>query len=137
MPRYSREPYNLNLYYPLLRKSGSVHPSFPAQMCNLSNSDHEECMGIALHHAGNKDINLPERNFTFYAKIPCKNMPQKVYVAKSEAKHITPKFGCKICPQKFTPLKLDAKNLVKYIVNSMQKPKPKFVGTKLMSRSHL
>ena len=95
--------YNLNLYYPLPRKSGSINLSFPAQMCNLSNSNQKECMGIALHHAGNKDtFYLPERNFTFYAKIQCKNMPQKVYVAKSEAKYITQKFGCKICPQKFT-----------------------------------
>ena len=68
-PRYSREPNNLNLYYPLPRKSGSTNLSFPAQMCNLSNSDQKECMGIALHHAGNKDIYLQERNFTFCAKI--------------------------------------------------------------------
>ena len=54
-------------------------------------------------------IYSPERNFTFYAKIQCKNMPQKVYETKSEAKYITPKFGYKICPQKFTPLKLDGK----------------------------
>ena len=48
-------PYNLNLYYPLPRKSGSIYLSFPAQMCNLSNSNQKECMDIALHHAGNKD----------------------------------------------------------------------------------
>ena len=112
-PRYSREPYKLYLYYPLQRKSGSTNLSFPAQMCNQSNSDQKECMSIALHHAGNKNTftcqNL-KRNFTFYAKIQCKNVPQKVYATKSEGKYITPKFGCKICPQNFTPLKLDAKS---------------------------
>ena len=114
MPRYSREPYNLNLYYPLPRKSGSIHLSFPAQMCNLSNSDQKECMGIALHHAGNKDT-FTCQNVTlhFMQKFSAK-ICRKKSVTKSEAKYITPKFGCKICPQKLTPLKLDAKNLVKY-----------------------
>ena len=32
-------PYKLNLYYPLPRKFGSTNLNFPAQMCNLSNSD--------------------------------------------------------------------------------------------------
>ena len=121
-------PYNLNLYYPLPRKSGSIYLSFPAQMCNLSNSDEKECMGIALHHAGNKDT-FTLQNVTlhfmqkFSAKIQCKIMPQKVYVTKSEAKYITPKFGCKICPQKFTPLKLDAKNILPQNLDAKYVPK--------------
>ena len=61
MLRYPNGPYKSNLYYPLPRKSGSTILSFPAQMCNLSNSDQKECMGIALQQ-GNKDT---ERNFTF------------------------------------------------------------------------
>ena len=95
-PRYSREPYNLNLYYPLPRKPGSIHLSFPAQMCNLSNSDQKECMGIALHHAGNKDT------FT------CQNVTL----------HFMQKFSAKICRKRFMsqnqkqnilPQNLDAK----------------------------
>ena len=39
----------------IVKKTRSANLSFPAQMCNLSNSDQKECMGIALHHAGNKD----------------------------------------------------------------------------------
>ena len=103
-------PYNLNLYYPLPRKSGSYYLSFPAQMCNLSNSDQKECMGIALHHAGNKDT-FTRQNVTlhFTQKFNAKLCRKKFMSQKSEAKYITPKFECKICPQKFTPLKLDAK----------------------------
>ena len=53
-----------------------------------------------------------------------------------DAKYITPKFGCKICPQSFTPLKLDAKSSKNFVsVNTMLGPK--FVGTELMSRSHI
>ena len=78
-PRYSREPYKLNLYYPLPRKSGSTNLSFPAQMCNLSNSDQKECMGIALHHAGNKDT------FT------CQNVTL----------HFMQKLSAKICRKRF------------------------------------
>ena len=89
-------PYNLNLYYPLPRKSGSIYLSFPAQMCNLSNSEQKECMGIALHHSGNKDT------FT------CQNVTL----------HFMQKFSAKICRKKFMsqnqkqnilPQNLDAK----------------------------
>ena len=80
-PRYSREPYNLNLYYLFPRKSGSTNLSFPAQMCNLSNSDQKECMDIALHHAGNKDT------FT------CQNVTS----------HFMQNFSAEICRKKFMP----------------------------------
>ena len=114
-PRNSHEPYNLNFYYPLPRKSGSAYLSFPAQMCNLSNSDQKECMGIALHHAGNKDT-FTCQNVTLYfmqkfsAKIYCKkfmsqNQKQNILPQNLDAKY-APKIhaieiGCK-------------KNLVKY-----------------------
>ena len=63
------------------RKSGSTNLSFPAQMCNLSNYAQKERMGIALHHAGNKDT------FTW----------QNVTL------HFMQKFSAKICCKKFMP----------------------------------
>ena len=98
--RYISEPYILNLYYPLPRKSGSTNLSFPAQMYNLSNSDQKECMSIALHHAGNKGT------FT------CQNVTL----------HLMQKFSAKICRKKFMsknqkqnilPQNLDAKYVPK------------------------
>ena len=101
--------YNLNLYYPLQRKSGSIHLSFPAQMCNLSNSDQKECMGIALHHAGNKDT-FTWLNVTlhfmqkFSAKICCK-IRSKIYY---------PKIWMQICPPKIHVIEIGCKYLIKY-----------------------
>ena len=43
---------------------------FPAQMCNLSNSSQRECMGIALHRAGNKGaLNLTECSIHLYKNV--------------------------------------------------------------------
>ena len=84
-------------------------------MCNLSNSDQKECMGIAFHHAGNKDtFTCHIVTYILRKKNQCKNIPQNVYVTKLEAKYIIPNFGCKICPQGLTPLKLDAKYYPKF-----------------------
>ena len=95
-PRYSREPYNLNLYYPLPRKSGSINLSFPAQMCNLSNSDQKECTSIALHHAGNKNT-FTCQNVTLY------------FVQNSVQKYAAKRLCHKNQKQNILPQNLDAK----------------------------
>ena len=102
-------PYNLNLYYPLPRKSGSIYLSFPAQMCNLSNFDQKECMGIALHHAGYKDtftcqnvtLHFMQKFSAKYAtKSLCHKIRSKIYYPKIWMQNMPPKIhaietGCK------------------------------------------
>ena len=143
-PRYSREPYNFNLYYPLPRKSGSIHLSFPAQMCNVSNSDQKECMGIALHHAGNKDT-FTCQNVTlhFMQKISAKKYAAKRLCHKIRSKIYYPKIWMQNMPPKIHAIEIGCKNLVKYYAAKIctskfnAKPNPKFVGTELMSSSHI
>ena len=114
----SHGPYKLNLYYPLPRKSVSVNLSFPAQMCNLSNSDQNECMGIALLHAENKDT-LTCQNVTFLLrkksiqKFTSQNWKQNMLPQNLDAKY-APKISrhwnwMKNMLHNFMSLKLDAK----------------------------
>ena len=122
MTRYSREPYKLNLYYPLPRKSRSTNLSFPAQMCSLSNSDQKKCMGIALHHAGNKDT-LTCQKVTYIlrknsvqkyaAKSLCHKIRSKIYYPKIWMQNMPPKFHAswlKNMLQNVISSKLDAKS---------------------------
>ena len=107
-------PYNLNLYYPLPRKSGSVHLSFPAQMCNLSNSDQKECMGIACHHAGNKDT-FTCQNVTlhFMQKFSAK-ICRKKFMSQNQKQNILPQnLDAKYAP-KIHAIEIGCKNLVRY-----------------------
>ena len=89
-PRNSREPYNLNLYYPLPRKSGSIYLNFPAQMCNLSNSDQKECMGIALHHAGNKDTFTCQNVTLHFIQKFCAKLCRKMFTSQNQKQNILP-----------------------------------------------
>ena len=106
--------YNLNLYYPLPRKSGSIYLSFPTQMCNLSNSDEKECMGIALHHAGNKDT-FTRQNVTlhFTQKINAK-LCHKKFMSQNQKQNILPQnLDAKYAP-KIHAIEIGCKNLVKH-----------------------
>ena len=107
-------PYNLNLYYPLPRKSGSIHLSFPAQMCNLSNYDQKECMGIALHHAGNKDT-CTCQNVTlhFMQKFSAK-ICRKKFMSQNQKQNILPLIWMQNMPPKIHAIEIGCKNLVKY-----------------------
>ena len=108
-PRYSREPYNLNLYFPLPRKSGSANFNFPVQMCNLSNSDQKECTGIALHHAVNK-VTFTCQNETLHCvqKFSAKNAAKRL-CHKIRSKLYYPKIWMQNIPIKIYAIEIGGK----------------------------
>ena len=106
---YDSDINTLNLN-PLPRKSGSIYLSFTAQMCNLSNFDQKECMGIALHHAGNKDTFTCQNVTLHFMQIFSAKICSKMFMSQNQKQNILPQnLDAKYAPKKFTPLKLDAK----------------------------
>ena len=83
-------------------------------MCNLSNSDQKECMGIALHHAGNKDTFTCQNVTLHFMRKFSAQMCRKKFMTQNQKQNILPKnFDAKYAP-KISRHWSWMQNLVKY-----------------------